>query len=278
MKIEVDENLKGKELVQFLKANKSALISEKKSLPIKFSDPVSSAPTFFNLKGAEAQKTAISEIPADATTVRVKVVANTALWCDSQLDVLLPDCWKTTIVQRKGMIKHLRDHEYKLAAEVGDVVNIYSQNISLTELGLNKAGSTQVLVFETDIKKAYDENTFNKYKAGKINQHSIGLQYVKIDLAIKDEEDEKEMDFWNKYAPLVINQDAIDRGYFFVVSEIKLLENSAVLFGSNELTPTLEVNAKTDTVIEPEVSTHEQPLQKSEAFDIQQLIKNLKSH
>lgn len=240
-KIIIDENLKGKQLFKFLIENKSQLIAQKKSM-IKHTDPMAGTPSFFNVKGDKTIKTSIGEISPDATSVRVKVVANACNWCDSQMDVLIPDNWKKTIKDRKGMIPHLHDHKHEIGAEVGDVVNIYSQNISLTDLGLSKAGSTQCLIFETDIQKSYNPVVFAKYKAGKIKQHSIGLQYVKIALAINDEDNEKEFDFWNKHINDVINRDFVEeRGFFFVISEIKLLENSAVLFGSNELTPTLDV-------------------------------------
>ena len=43
----------------------------------------------------------------------------------------------------------------------------------------------------------------------------------------------------NKYDS-IINKEKIDKsGYFWYVTEIKLFEISAVLFGSNELTPTV---------------------------------------
>jgi hypothetical protein len=120
--------------------------------------------------------------------------------------------------------------------------------MKLTDLGLNQSGSTQVLIFETDVMASYNEKIFNQYKLKKINQHSIGLQYVKISLCINDKDSEKEYDFWNKYYPQVINKEVVDqRGYFWVVTEIKLLENSCVLFGSNELTPTLDVKASTES-------------------------------
>jgi hypothetical protein len=273
MKVIIDENLQGKELFKFLVENKSQLITQKKSM-LKRTDAVSSVPAFFSIKNDVAVKTAIGEIPADATSVRVKIVGNTALWCDSQMDVLLPDCWTKSIKDRKGMIPHLHDHIHELDAEVGDVQSIYSQDVSLTELGLNKQGSTQSLIMESDVKQAYNPKVFNKYKTGRIKQHSIGLQYVKIGMAINDEDYVAEKELWDKYYPLVINQDAVnEKGFFFIVPEIKLLEVSAVLFGSNELTPTLDVNAKTDTPIEPQESTHDEPLQKSEAFSIEQLFK-----
>lgn len=276
MKVIIDENLQGKELFKFLVENKQQLITQKKSM-LKRTDAVSSIPTFFFVKNNEVVKTAMGQIPEDATSVRVKIVGNTALFMDSQRDVLLPDSWKNTIKARKGMIPHLHDHIHELSAEVGDVTNIYSQDVSLTELGLNRSGSTQSLIMESDVKQEYNTQVFNKYRSGKVKQHSIGLQYVKIGMAINDEDYVAEKELWDKYYPLIINQDAADEsGFFWVVPEIKLLEISAVLFGSNELTPTLEVNAKTDTVSEPPLGTPEQPSIKSEALDIELLIKNLK--
>lgn len=267
MKILIDPALKGKELTKFLVDNCDKLIAQKKSI-IKRTDPVTSIPTLYNLKGDKALKTTIADIPNDATSVRVKVVANTALWMDSQYDVLIPDCWKTSIKQRKGMIPHLHDHIHEIGAEVGDVADIYSQDVSLTDLGLNKSGKTQCLIFETDIRKSYNEAVFNKYSAGRIKQHSIGLQYVKMSLAINDEDSQKEFDFWTKYIKQVINRDvAEEAGFFWVIEEIKLLENSAVLFGSNELTPTLDV--KVDTTLDPGL---EQP----SPFDLSKAIKETK--
>ncbi len=47
---------------------------------------------------------------------------------------------------------------------------------------------------------------------------------------------------YQKHIDQVINKEFVEnRGYFWFVSEIKLYENSAVLFGANELTPTLEI-------------------------------------
>lgn len=276
------KDLSGKPLFKFLVENKEALIAEKKSV-IKHSDPFSCMPEISRLKIAKdgsivKADTGDDSGDADAGTmipdddsVHVTVVANTANWCDSQLDVLIPDCWKTTIKQRKGMISHLHDHIHQIEAKVGEVAKIYSKDMKLSDLGLKLPGSTQVLIFETDVLKSYNEKIFNQYKLGKINQHSIGLQYVKISLCINDEDSEKEYDFWNKYYPQVINKEVVDlRGYFWVVTEIKLLENSCVLFGSNELTPTLDVK----------VSTGTQPLQSTDKnqpppFDALSAIKGI---
>lgn len=253
MKTLIPSDLKGKSLFSYLVANKKALIAEKKSM-LKQADPFSHSTAFINIKTGLAVKAATAddetqegeggdgEMDLTGDTLRVKVVANSANWVDSQKDMLLRDSGKKSIKERSNMIPHLHDHIHQIGAKVGEVVSIKLVDMSLKDLGLNQAGTTQCVVFETDIIKSYNPQVFNQYKLKKINQHSIGLLYINIELAINDEDCEKEMDFWNKYAPLAINQDALADGYFWVVSEYKLMENSAVLFGSNILTPTLETS------------------------------------
>lgn len=270
-KILIPEELKGKELTAFLTANKEVLVSQKKRYE-KITDPVAGAVEFFvTREGGLAVKAAVGspEVPETAETLRAKFVGNTALWIDSQMDLLLPDCWKKSIMERQGKVPHLHDHVRELDAEVGIVKNFYSQEISLLELGISRTGVTQSLVFDSEVRKDYHPRTFEKYRTGRVNQHSIGLQYVRLELAINDEESEKEFDFWNKYYPLVINKDvADDSGFFWIVPEIKLIEVSAVLFGANELTPTLSVTGKAPT---EEVTLH-QPSK----FNLDEAIRNVK--
>lgn len=260
MKPLIPDNLVGKDLFNYLIENKDKLIAAKKSLP-KYTEPVAAKASLFTIKkGAPGKKSEVieqvdEESDADATAgamnentdaLRVKVVSNTCNWCDSQMDVLLRDSAKRTIKERKGMLVHLHDHIHSIEAKVGEVADVYLQDMNLADLGINQVGFTQVIIFETDLYKSYNEKIFNQYRLKKINQHSIGLLYVKIELAINDPDYEKEMDFWNKYYPLVINKDVVDeKGYFWVVSEIKLMENSCVLFGSNEITPTLDISSGT---------------------------------
>lgn len=270
------QELKGAELKQYLLANKKALIKEKKSMYVK-RDALAVMPSLYMPKkdGQGVAKAEPNAIPADVDSVHVKVIANTALWCDSHMDVLLPDCWEKSIKERKGFIPHLHDHIHKLDAELGIVTDIYSQTMSLSELGINKQGVTQCLIFETDILKSYNQMAFDKYKSGRINQHSIGLWYVQLELAINDESSEKEYDFWKKYVDKVINKELVEEmGFFWVVPEIKLVENSAVLFGANIHTPTLDVK---DTLGQPPIGTEPQPSGKTEpgSFDIGNKINNL---
>lgn len=248
MRIKIPEFESKKELYGYLTANKSKLIDQKKSLPIT-ADPCNFGALQLHTKDTDTETKANKPVVEDTDVLRVKVVANTANWIDSHMDMILPDAPAKSIRERKGMIPQLHSHLHSFEGEIGDVVDIYLSDISLRELGLNKSGSTQALIFISDILKEYNPKVFDKYKRGKVKQHSIGLQYVKLDLAINDPEWGKEKDFWDKYYPQVINKEvADDAGYFWVVPEYKLIENSAVLFGSNILTPTLDNNIKSEPV------------------------------
>ena len=263
MRISIPKFETKQELFSYLKVNKQALISQKKSMPI-----VSDVSVFntSKVKNKTAEFKNNEPITQDKDILRVKVVANTANWLDSHMDVLLPDCWNKSIKERKNVIPHLHDHIHKIDAKVGEVIDIYSSTLSYSELGIQGEGSTQSLLFITDVMKSYNEKVFNQYKLGKVNQHSIGLQYVKLDLAINDQGSEKELEFWNKYIDQIINPEmALERGYFWVVQEIKLLENSAVLFGSNEMTPTLDNDLKNEPIKvtpkdEPLIDTHKKEM------------------
>lgn len=266
-------DIQGRELFEFLIANKAGLVAQKKAF-IKECDPIGCGTEIYSILKHSANKNDMGIIPMDTTSLNVKVVANTSMWMDSQSDVLLRDSASKSIKERKPMIKMLKDHGRTLDSEIADVNDIYYQDIPLTELGLQKTGTAQALIFDADVQKSYDEKTFNKYKQGKVNQHSIGLQYIRLELAINDSDYEKEQDFWNKYIDQVINkEEAQSQGYFWVVPEYKLIENSAVLFGANSLTPTLSTGAK-NTQLQPPVSTVEEPLEY--ASEIKSHLKTVK--
>jgi hypothetical protein len=188
-------------------------------------------------------------------SIDVSIVCNAAWFCDSQMDVLTDTSYSESILKRGTTIPHILDHNHSAIAHIGDVSNVYTSEIALVDLGLEAEGTTTALIMDSTVKESYNKAAYNFYKEGKISQHSIGLRYEAIDLAINstDEEDAGEKAIWDKYYPQVINKELVDKkGYFFVVSKADILENSAVLFGSNSLTPTLSVsvdNTKTDSFI-----------------------------
>jgi hypothetical protein len=240
-------NLEGEELFAALRANKKDLIASKKA-DTKYSDTLSANATIKPTVVTETTKDASSPLVGPNDTVEVTVVCNAAWWCDSHLDVLTNSAYDNSVIKRGNTIPHIADHNQVSTGHVGDVKSVYTKEIKLTELGLKYSrDSTTALVMETTIRKDYNEDVFKFYKNGKINQHSIGLRYINIQLCINsdNEYDKEEFALWNKYYPEVINKEIIDaKGYFWIVEEVDVMENSCVLFGANSLTPTLAVKTE----------------------------------
>lgn len=256
MRVKVPD-LQGKELYQFLTQHKSDLIAKKRSMPIT-SEPLAGELVF--LRDAVDVK-ADESLPEDV--IRVKLVGNTALFADTYLDVLAPDCWKKSVKERgpagTNIIPHLHDHEHELSAIVGDAVSIDTEMIAVRELGYDADGMAPALVMVSDVAREYDEKTFSLYRRKKVRQHSIGFQYINLMLCINDDEYKEEFANWTAHYPSVINKEVVDqRGYFWYVTEIRLLEISAVLFGANALTPTLEVSTGPDGKSTPIADTKDQ--------------------
>lgn len=246
MRIKLPKFANKTQLFDYLVANKHDLIEQKKSLPIKsegiLCDPLAiEKGGYFDSEELKTLKNFKGDLvaPDDPNIIRVRTVANAFGFIDSHTDVLLRDCAKKTIRDRKGIIPHLHDHIHETTAEVGDVLDVYLGDVPLTKLGYNSTGETQCILMVTDIRKDYNEKIFLRYKTGRAKQHSIGLQYVKLYLCINNENYKEEFSNWEKFYDQVINKDVADYlGYFWAVTEIKLIENSVVLFGSNQYTPT----------------------------------------
>jgi len=228
-----------KELYTFLVENKETLLNQKKSV-VKYADGISSNVTlvkdFESTKGINVNKESENEIT-------VKAIINTTNIMDSHSDVHIKGLWNKSIKENKRIL-HVQEHksqEFDKIISSGKDLEVSVKDFQWKELGFNANGSTEALVFDSTVKSSRNNYMFEQYKGGFVDNHSVGMQYVKLDLAINDDEFEKEMDFWNKHIENVINkEDAIAQGYFWVVTEAKVIEGSAVPMGSNPITPTLE--------------------------------------
>ena len=162
---------------------------------------------------------------------------------DSHKDVHLPGLWTKSIKENK-MIMHLQEHKMefdKIIADGSDL-KVYVKNYSWKELGYKFEGTTQALIFESTIKADRNIFMFKEYKNSRVKNHSVGMRYVKLILAINDDSQGAEFEAWEKYYPEITNKEAADEsGYFWAVKEAKVIEGSAVPMGSNFATPTLEV-------------------------------------
>ena len=146
-----------------------------------------------------------SPLDVDTTGRKVKVVISEMGSKDLDNDIIEPTAYNRTLKSRGPMgdnlIWHLTDHNPSMKTAIGKFSELYVQGNQL--IGM------------TDIPKtSWGNDMLEFYKSGHINQHSVGFTTI-------DAEDGK------GEAPRIIK-------------EIKLYEGSAVLWGANPNTPTLE--------------------------------------
>lgn len=225
--------------------NRLSIIALKKSA-VKNSDGFS----FGYVENADNNEVVKANTPVvnnDLSELRVKVVMNTTGLLDSHGDVHVKDIWKRTLSHSNKKL-HLQEHKRSFDAVISNDADAYVKTVSWKSLGAEWEGNTQALIFESTVKASRNEMMFNQYKNGWVNNHSVGMQYVELDVCINSDERwaEPYKANWDKYIDMVANkEDAEASGYFWAVTEAKLVEGSAVLFGSNYVTPTLENNMKT---------------------------------
>lgn len=234
------------DLFKALKENKKELISLKKSIE-KRADAVSYSYSTTIEKNVNKEDS--NEIN-DIKELQVKVVINTTNFLDSHNDLHVNGIWNKSVNDNanKGFL-HLQEHEREFDKVISDNAVGTVDLMTWKSLGFPYNGKTEALVFVSNVQKKRNEFMFNQYANGWVKNHSVGMRYVKIDLAINSEsewdKDEKEM--WDKYYSVIANKEVADeRGYFWVVSEAKIVEGSAVVMGSNSATPTLSVENKTE--------------------------------
>jgi len=242
-----------KELFDYLKANKELLIKSKKAAGLKKADPILVTSVD---SGTEKSQT----IDPDSTNkVTVEVVINTTGIMDSHKDVHIPGLWTKSLKENKSILL-LQEHKMDFDHMISDQVKAVANDVSWKDLGFRFKGQTQALTFIAEVEKAENESMFKRYARGTVKEHSVGMQYVKIALAINSEDEEYKEEFatWNKYIDQVVNQkDAEDNGYFWAVTEAKVVEGSAVLKGSNSFTPTLSVESSKNIEAAQSTSTNE---------------------
>jgi HK97 family phage prohead protease len=157
----------------------------------------------------EYKNSSATVLDVDDASRRVKVVMNEMGLKDLDGDVIDPKAFNRTIKQRgpggADLIWHLTDHMPMMKNAVGKPREILAQD--------NK------LIFVTDIAKTtWGTDVLEMYKAGTINQHSIGFRTLQSEPVNAGTNNEHRL-----------------------IKEILLYEGSAVLWGANPATPTLSV-------------------------------------
>lgn len=255
------------ELFKFLVENQKVLIAQKKA-EMKRADAIIFSPVIVRSKDVVADK---ANEPVDLTNLdelKVLAVINTTNLMDGHDDVHIPALWDKSLKENK-MIMHLREHTMNFESIVSDgsELKAYVKNYSWSELGFDYEGETQALMFESKILKKRNPFMFEQYGNGYVKNHSVGMRYVKIVLAVNSEEEYygAEKEAWDKYFPLVANKEkAEQKGYFWAVKEAQVIEGSAVPLGSNWATPTLDNNKVVN------------PVEVKEELNYDEIIKHLK--
>lgn len=257
------------ELFRFLKTNKSELIAEKK-YNVKHGDCI--AYHVSDESGETPINKAISN-PSEykGNEIKVSLVINTTNIMDSHGDVHLPSIWNKSLKENKS-IYLLEEHKMTFRNIIADNVKAVVKDFNWVDLGYMAAGKTQALVFNATIKRERNEYMFEQYLKGHVKNHSVGMKYVKLELALNstDSYDVEEKAVWDKYLPYIANKEQVEeQGYFWAVSEAKVIEGSAVVIGSNTITPTLSVEEKTEAAeIKSTSSTIEPPLEGTQSAKI----------
>jgi hypothetical protein len=236
------ENIKNKkELFKNLYENKDKYIRYKKSA-LKMSDSCLMLPirdTFEAEKGLQTNY--IDNI--ESGIIKRTIIGNTYYWMDSHDDVHVGNTFRKSINDNKNNFGFQVDHENTVMGEVGYFDSVYERQVLWTDLEIEKQGMTTVLLADANIYNRKNEKVFNDYLNNEITQHSVGMFYINIELAMNsnDIEFKKNKALFDKHIELIGNAyKAYEKGFFWAVSEAKLIEISAVKRASNELTNTIE--------------------------------------
>lgn len=236
------------ELFKALKENKAELIATKKM-------QTKEADAFFYVVLNDVPQTANkSEVNKEENVnqIKVEMVINTTNLMDSHSDVHLKGIWNKSAKEQKNVYL-LQEHKMTFDHIISDNVDVSVKEYKWNDLGYNFKGTTEALTFKATIDKNRNPFMFEQYSKGYVKEHSVGMRYVKLELALnsKAKYDIEEKEVWDKYIDQVANKEqAEEQGFFWAVSEAKIVEGSAVVKGSNFATPTISVEAVKDTPTE----------------------------
>ncbi len=229
------------ELIDFIVSNKKSILMQKKAA-LKYADAVSFATPLITKDGSELKaepETAQELLKQDS--IKVRVVINTTNILDSHGDVHMKGTFKQSVKQNKTFL-HLQEHESKFSSIISSDAKASLKIYDWADLGYDLEGTTEALVFDSEIKADRNKFMFEQYAKGYVRNHSVGMQYINLELAINDDRYPIEKANWDKWIEEVANKkEAEKEGYFWAVTEAKIIEGSAVVRGSNYATPTISV-------------------------------------
>ena len=243
------------DLFNHLRQNKELLLMEKQA-QIKHADACSFV-VEEDICGHPVVKSDDNDDDEKPKGLKIKVVINTTNLMDSHDDVHMVGLWNKTLKEQK-LLYLLKEHKMAFDSIITDKVKASAEMLPWKSVGEKYQGETQALIFDAELDEERNPYMVEQYRKGYVKNHSVGMRYVKLLLAMDSTNpaDKEEKKNWDKYIDQVANKDrAQQKGYFFPVLEAKLIEGSAVPLGSNSATPTLTVEemepGKSTPTIEP---------------------------
>jgi hypothetical protein len=231
-----------KELFAFLVENEHSLVAQK-CAAVKFADGFASNLTVINksiVVGKSAADTATDE-------VKVKAVINTTNIMDSHGDVHIKGLWNKSLKENKRimMLQEHKSNQFDKIIASGEDLKASVKDYTWKELGYDVEGSTEALVFDATVKQSRNPFMFEQYSKGYVDNHSVGMRYVKLRLAVNDDDFISAKEVWKQHINEIANKEEAEaEGYFWAIYEAKVIEGSAVVNGSNNVTPTLSVKTQ----------------------------------
>lgn len=136
--------------------------------------------------------------------------------------------------------RDLAVHKKKSEIQKADYSNVLIDSVQKAfNTGIQKL---EVLIYEAVIKKERNEEMFKQYLNGWVLNHSVGMRYLKMVFCYDSSESEysQNKENYDKYISQILNKDDV-KEYFWAILEAKNIEGSAVVKGSNFLTPVLSI-------------------------------------
>lgn len=187
-------------------------------------------------------------------------VINTTNYLDSHGDVHAKDIWNKSAKDQNGKIYYIVNHNLEIGSIIATPkdVNVELRTMAWSALGKEYKGNTTALVYGVKLTDLAPDQFMKLLRAGHPIENSVRMQYVSLAMCVDDPEYKDEYANWQQYIGEVANRkEAEELGYFWYIKEAKIVkEGSAVLFGSNDVTPILtEEPKKQETIVEPSKDT-----------------------
>lgn len=221
------------ELLKSLVENKELAISKKKSEIVTHKYcPFSAVPN---------NATKSDSLSAVGIGDTIWATVNTTGILDSHGDVHAKGIWNKTAKEQNNKVYYIINHDLDIGKVIAypKDVSIHILNKSWRDLGYDADGDTEALTFEVKLTEFSNKDFINALKSGASLQNSVRMRYIELELCVNEKQYESEYLMWTKYISEVVNRkEAEELGYFWYIKQAALVhESSAVLFGSNSVTP-----------------------------------------